>query len=378
MEKFWGIILEMKKRKIIATTLILLGLFALSALASYIFFIYKRIYVPGPTPPLTPIFTPTPTPDPFSPVSILLLGYGGPGHEGGTLSDTMIVAHIVPREKKVFLISIPRDLWVPIPMKNGTKNFKINHAFSIGLDDHRYPDKLPQYSGMPGAGLLSKEMATMVTGLPIQYFVAVNFEGFKNIVDSLGGVVVNIPYSFKDEFYPIKGKENDLCGLTEDQLKMIHATLSGQLLEQQFKCRYETLEFTKGPMLMDGETALKFVRSRHSSVNGSDFGRSIRQQAFLIAVKDKLLRVGSIPKIITIINNISKNLQTDIDFGSMLKFTETGLEISDFEMKTISLNTDNVLDETISPDRQYILIPKSGEEKWDEIHKFIASEIGSE
>ena len=361
------------RKKITVFTLLLLGLFFISVSASYLFFIYKKVYVAPVSPP--PNATPTPTPDPMAPKNILLLGYGGAGHEGGTLTDTMIVAHLIPKEKKVFLISIPRDIWVPIPMKNGTQNFKINHAFSIGVDEKRFPEKLPQYTGIAGAGLLSREMVGLVTGLKIDNFVSVNFEGFKNIVNILGGINIYVPYSFKDEYYPIKGKEDDTCGLTEEQLTAIHATLSGQLLEQEFKCRFETIEFTKGLILMDGETSLKFVRSRHSDINGGDFGRSLRQQAFIVAVKNKLLSFGSFTKLIPVINSISKNTQTDIDIKSALNFVSSNFEIGDFEIKTVTLTTDNVLTDTISSDKQYILIPKAGEGNWDEIHKFISDAI---
>lgn len=364
------------RRKKLIFSLGLVGLFFISVAISYLFFLYKNVYVAPIAQALNPKSTPTPTPDPLAPRNVLLLGYGGAGHEGGTLTDTMIVAHIIPKSKLVYLISIPRDIWVPIPMKNDTKNFKVNHAFSIGIDDKRYPDKLPQYTGISGAGQLSKEMVKLITGLEIHNFISVNFDGFKNIVNTLGTIKVNVPYYFKDEYYPIKGKEDDTCGLTEEQFKAIHATLSGQLLEQEFKCRFETVEFDKGIAEMDGETALKFVRSRHSTINGSDFGRSLRQQAFIIAIKNKLLSFGSITKIIPALNNLSKNTQTDIDLKTALNLvTDNFQEASDFEIKTVSLNTDNVLTETISWDKQYILIPKKGEGQWEDIHKFIQESI---
>lgn len=360
-----------RKRSKVIQTLIFLGLFFISASVSYFFFLYNKVYLDSSfNPPKNS--TPTPTPDPFEPRNVLILGYGGAGHEGGTLTDTMIVAHIIPKQKIVYLISIPRDIWVPIPMKNGTKNFKINHAFSVGIDDKRYPDKLPQYTGVSGAGQLSKEMVKLVTGLQIHNFISVNFDGFKNIVNTLGSINVYVPYSFFDEYYPVKGKEDDTCEFSEEQIVALHATLSGQYLEEAFKCRFETVEFNKGPISMDGETALKFVRSRHSTVNGSDFGRSLRQQAFIVAVKNKLLNLGSFTKMIPVMNNLAKNTQTDIDLKTAFSFiTSNFSDKDDFEFKTLSLNTDNVLKDTISDDRQYILIPKAGEGNWEEIHSFV-------
>src|SRR5689334_10894620 len=93
---------------------------AATSYLSYSFFSLKQAYnqivvTPNPTPVKTAQATPTPTPDPLAPFGVLLLGYRGDGSRGGTLSDTMILAMVAPKAKKVTLVSIPRDLWVPIP-----------------------------------------------------------------------------------------------------------------------------------------------------------------------------------------------------------------------------------------------------------------------
>jgi anionic cell wall polymer biosynthesis LytR-Cps2A-Psr (LCP) family protein len=204
-----------------------------------------------------------------------------------------------------------------------------------------------------------------------------NFDGFKNIVNLLGGASVNVPYSFVDEYYPLKGKEDDVCGKTDEEMKLLHATLSGQLLEKEFKCRFEKIEFKKGSQVMDAETALKFVRSRHSEINGNDFGRSQRQQALIIAVKNQILKVGSIPKIIPLLNNIAKNVQTDIDIKTAINLMADNYQLSDIQIKSISLNTDNVLEESQSEDRQYILIPKGGQDNWKAVYDYIQQNITS-
>jgi LCP family protein required for cell wall assembly len=365
----------MKRSKKIFLGILLLGLFFITAGISYFFFLYSKIYVkPSAKTPLVTT-TPTPTPDPMAPKNILILGYGGAGHDGGSLTDTIIVAHVIPKEKYVILISIPRDIWIPISMKNGPEYFKLNHAFAVALDTKRFPNKLPQYEGISGAGLLAKESVSLVTGLPIDYFVSLNFDGFRNIVNILNGVNVNVPYSFKDEYYPIKGLEEETCGKTDEEMKLLHATLSGQLLESEFKCRFETLEFKKGLLEMDAETALKFVRSRHSDINGGDFGRSIRQQAFITGVKNKLLSFGSITKIIPVINSLAKNVQTDIDVKTAISLMVENYDFSDISIKSISLDTDNVLIDKISEDNQYILVPKEGDENWESIKKYLNSEI---
>lgn len=366
-------------KKTILTILIFAFLFFISALFSYFYRVYKRVVVTdsdvikigNEEPP-----PPTPTPDPLAPKNILILGYAGGDHEGATLTDTIIIAHLIPKEDKVTLVSIPRDIWVPIPTEIGkTEKEKINAAFAIGWDDKKYPNKAPQYQGLAGGGNLAKDSVGLVTGLKIDNYIAINFEGFKNIINILGGVDVNVPYTFEDKFYPIEGKEKDTCGKSEDEFRELEATLSGQLLEQEFICRFETLKFEKGKQTLDAETALKFVRSRHSEVYGGDFGRSLRQQALLVGIKNKILRIGSIPKIVPIINSVSKNIITDIDIKRAIELLTDEGSLKDIEVNTISLNTDNTLQESLTSDRQYILIPKDGEDNWNVIHQYLQKNL---
>ncbi len=361
--------------KIIVNTLFLCGLFFLALSVGYFFTVYKKIVVEKKgSEATTP--APTPTPDPLRIRNILLLGYAGGTHDGATLTDTMILVRIYPKDKKILLLSIPRDLWVPIPIsKNTTQYFKINHAFAIGLDDKKYPDKEDKYTGIYGAGTLARNAVNTVTGITPDNFIAINFSGFKSIVDNLGGVEVNIPYSFEDKYYPIEGLEKETCGRDEAEMKLLTATMSGDLLEKMFTCRYETLKFEKGKTVLDGESALKFVRSRHSDINGNDFGRALRQQAFLVGVKNKLLKTGSIPKIVALINTLSKNVITDIDLKTALKIAGEQETLSDFKVESLTLTTDNVLMESLSTDRQYILISKDGEGNWENVHKYIQENI---
>lgn len=123
--------------------------------------------------------TATPTPDPNRSFSILLMGYGGGIHEGGTLTDSIIIAQFIPKEEKIKLISIPRDLWVPIPIAVGeTKMSKINAAYTIGLDNKRYPNKEIQFTGKAGGGQMSKYVLSQVVGFSIDNFATINFDGF--------------------------------------------------------------------------------------------------------------------------------------------------------------------------------------------------------
>ena len=365
-----------KKRRLFIKLLFLCGLFFIALSVTYFTVIYKNVVVKNPYSSVKTTPAPTPTPDPLRIRNILLLGYAGGDHDGATLTDTIILARIYPKDKKIKLISIPRDIWVPIPVTNeSTQSFKINHAFAIGLDDKKYPDKDNIYKGLFGAGTLARSMVSIVTGIMPENFIAINFNGFKAIVDNLGGVEVNIPFTFEDKYYPIKGLEKDTCGKDDTEMKALQATLSGQLLEEEFTCRFETLKFEKGKTILDGETALKFVRSRHSDINGNDFGRAVRQQAFLVGVKNKLLKTGSIPKLITLVNTLSKNVLTDIDLKTALQIVSEQVTLSDLKIETITLTTDNVLMESQSSDIQFILIPKEGEGNWDGIQKYIQDNI---
>ena len=241
--------------------------------------------------------------DPLASYNILLLGYGGEGHDGGNLTDVMMVANVNPKDKVITLISIPRDIWVELPIRSDIDEyFKINAAHAIGLDDKLYPLKEPIYKGEAGGGNMAKVAASTVIGMPIEYFVSVNFDGFVDGVDKLGGLDVDVPVAFTDNYYPIKGLEIEPCGKSEAEITNLKSVYSGFELEKQYECRYEVLEFQKGVTKMDGDTALKFVRSRHSDQHGGDFARSQRQQVVINAAKEKMLSVGVLELLSTACN----------------------------------------------------------------------------
>jgi polyisoprenyl-teichoic acid--peptidoglycan teichoic acid transferase len=319
---------------------------------------------------------PTPSPDPLRPKNILLMGYGGGVHEGGSLTDTMMVASIIPREKRIVMISVPRDLWIPLPIKGEIiENHKINEAYAIGKNDKQYIEKLDRYKGAEGGGAMAKYAAGFVTGLKIDNYAALNFKGFIRAIDILGGVDVDIPYSFDDEFYPVEGKEDDKCERSDEEVKSMTATMSGDLLYKQFPCRFEYLQFQKGRKNLNGETALKFVRSRHSYVNGSDFGRSIRQQAILKAIKDKIMSPNLIVTFLSLFNNLSKNIETDIKIEVINEMFKINADLLNYKIETIVLNDANVLKQTSNEKGTYILLPKGEEDNWTQINQYINSQI---
>lgn len=337
-----------------------------------------------------------------NPFNILLLGYAGGKHDGSYLTDSMMVIHVNPREKKTLLISLPRDLWVKIPTDKDGSYWKVNAAYAIGLDDVSYSKKPAEFKGEAGGGSLVKKVVANITGLRIDRFVAVDFEGFKKTIDALGGVDIAIDKTFEDPEYPVDGKETDLCGRDEDFKKvekfinnptptpeeMVQLIKEDPKLEEYIKniknnpkvafpCRYETLRFEKGSLHMDGSTALKYVRSRHSLQDGTDFSRSKRQQNLLVAVKQKVLSIDFIPRAIPFFDSLQNDFKTDLSLNDMRLILSQANDFSKYNIKSIALTDDNYLKDSFSDDGQYVLMPKEGNDKWRTIQNWISSNTDS-
>ena len=187
------------------------------------------------------------------------MGIAGGSHEGPNLSDTNIVVNYNFKTNKLTTISIPRDIW------SETLKDKINSAYAYG------EAKKPNGGGF----VLAKAEIEAIVGLPIQYAAVIDFQQFKELIDFLGGIEVDVENSFVDKKFPIDGKENDECNGDET-----------------FACRFETVSFTKGKTVMDGKTTLKFIRSRNAEGDeGTDFAREKRQQKMIDGVKNKLTKL---------------------------------------------------------------------------------------
>ena len=317
--------------------------------------------------------TATPTPDPDADFAFLLLGYAGGNHDGSDLTDTMMVAVVQPKKERIVLISIPRDLWVNLPLSsNGDEYwYKINAAYVLGKDDVKYPDKAIEFTGEAGGGMVAKYVVSKVLGINVDYFGAVDFDGFIKAIDSLGGIAIKVTRSFEDPYYPLTGMENDTCGKTEEEIIALEATVSGWKLEQAYECRFETLNFEAGLVEMDGITALKYARSRHSPTDGGDFNRSRRQKEVIEAVKEKIISIGFLPKIVSLINQLSYHVQTDADLNRIGMWLGRAGEFFDYEVESVSLSTENVLVEGKSQGGQYVLMTVDGLGNWSKIHEFI-------
>lgn len=318
--------------------------------------------------------TPTPTPGP-KPVSMLLLGYGGPDHDGGYLTDTLIQVVIQPEQKRILMITIPRDLSVSVPISESQLwQDKINSAYAIGIDDKTYPNKPEAYKGSKNPGAIAEKLIGDITGFPVQSYVALSFDGFVKAIDTLGGVDVSFTEGFDDYRYPIKGKENDTCGKSDDEVASLSATLKGDQLEEQFPCRFEHVHVEKGKQHLDGTTALKVARSRHSVQTRGDFSRSERQKIIIQAAKEKVFEVGFLPKAVPFFLSLGKDLKTDVDIGFMTSFLPFAQELRSYKIVGIALSDENVLDQGYNERGQYVLVPKEGAGNWSGIQSFISQE----
>lgn len=249
--------------------------------------------------------------------NILLTGNGGSGHSGGGLMDAIIVVHVNVTDKKANIISFPRDFWF--------SGHKINADPSL------------------------KDALTGVTGLAISNFISIDFNSFVKMIDSLESITVDVKKAYTDNFYPVKGKENELCGKLPDEVVNLHTKYSGFELEKQFICRYETISYGVGLNKMSGETALKYVRSRHGD---GDFGRSMRQFEVLKAILQKA-DIASIEKTFSFVT-------TDFNIDSVNNMLSKIGNPLEYAISYLGISDQNVLTQSKSSAGAYILIPKEG------------------
>ena len=258
-------------------------------------------------------------------INILLLGMGGEGHAGAYLTDTIMVLSIDPKNKHVAMLSIPRDLYIYFP-KNGYN--RINTMYWTG-ESNKYP----------GGGLaMSKEAVSDLLDINIHYGVVVDFDGFKDIVDTLGGVTVDVEKDLTDTQYPTP------------------------------KGGYTTFKIKKGVQNMNEDTALKYARSRHST---SDFDRAARQQKLMVAIKDKAFKIETIlspTKIAGLIDALGNHLKTDIQLWEIQRLIELSKDIDSSKVVNKVINGEEGLVKTTMINGMSVVVPISGD--YSEIRNF--------
>ena len=253
--------------------------------------------------------------------NILLTGHGGAGHSGGGLMDAIIIVHVNVTDKKANLISFPRDFWF--------SGHKINADPSL------------------------KDALTGVTGLPISNSISIDFGSFEKMINSLGGITVDVKKAYTDSFYPVRGKENELCGFTNEKIAEVHKLYTNFELEKQFICRYETISYGVGLREMNGSDALKYVRSRHG---GNDFERSRHQFEVLKAILQKA-NVSSITNVFD--GNAGYSfVKTDLTIDGATKMLKEIGNPLEYAISYLGISDENVLTNSKSSAGAYILVPK--------------------
>lgn len=267
----------------------------------------------------TPEMVTTPQPLIDAPDAITFLLLGSDLRSGQSYrTDTIVIAIVRPKDGQVSLISIPRDLWVNIPTVGMQR---INTAYQYG-EIYDYPGG--------GSGLL-KDTILFNLGLQIDHTALVDFDGFRSIVDTLGGIDVPVfcPYTDWRLIDPTYDPEN------ENNWAL----------------------FTAGPGLvhMDGDYALWYARSRKKS---NDFDRGRRQQEVLRSLYAQALRTNTLSSIPQLYNDFSTTIQTDLGLGDILQFAPLALHLNNADIRGYYIAGDLVTS-WITPGGAYVLLPNT-------------------
>ncbi|MDO8241123.1 MAG: LCP family protein [Candidatus Moranbacteria bacterium] len=267
-------------------------------------------------------------------VNIALLGMRGEGVAGGgLLADTIMVVSIRPVDNKISMISVPRDLYVTVP---GTQDQqKINAV-------HAYGEQKGKGQGMQDM----KKILSEVTGLNVAYAASINFEGFKKLVDNIGGITFHLDAPFS-ETMQFRGLEQRCDAITYTvpsgnvetkriqrkngtyyaNPKVYPLCYAKEIKKEELECGGD-FALPAGDVTLNGDQALCLSRSR---VTSSDFERAKRQQLIIQAIKDKLLSAGTLTdfaKLNKILNDLGDNTRTDMQAWEMKRFYDLYLTMN--------------------------------------------------
>jgi LCP family protein required for cell wall assembly len=227
---------------------------------------------------------------------------------------------------------------VQVPPQSGSYG-KLNTAYENGLaNGYNGISASPAAGGAEAARKVSD-----VTGMPVQYWLTINFDGFRGLVDALGGVDINVPVGWT---------ATNLGG---------GSTASN------------TATFKAGLQHMDGERALQYARARYitsPASEGSDFARSRRQLLLIHAIIDKARSLGAIPELPGVMNALQQTLYTNLSLADLMLLS-TNVDINHAAL--VGLSNDNVLVNAVSDDGQDILEPANGD--WGVIQRYISAHL---
>lgn len=271
--------------------------------------------------------------------NVLILGKGGEENDAPDLTDTIIFTSI-SHDGGITMISLPRDIWIP------ALRAKLNSTYYWGNQQE------------DGGGLvLAKSTVEEIVGEPVHYGIVIDFSAFRHAVDVIGGIEVQVEDAFTDERYPILGKENDECGG-----------------DPEYACRYETVRFEKGAQVMDGETALKFVRSRNAEGDeGTDIARAKRQQKVISAIQSKIFSpsvIFSPSKVKELFEIAKENIETDISPAAGAIIARRAIQ-SKGDVNSYVLDGEFLENPPTSPRYDNLYVFVSIAEDWSEVHEWI-------
>ncbi|HEX8226358.1 MAG TPA: LCP family protein [Candidatus Saccharimonadales bacterium] len=280
-------------------------------------------------------------------INIMLLGVGGAAHSGGDLTDTIMIASVDPINNQAVLFSVPRDLWVKMP-NNFISNYqKINAAYESG----KYKFLGQQQSGNGNkqainAGFQAADSTVeRVMGVPIHYNILVDFQAFRQAIDTVGGVKIDVKEQLRD---PTMAWENG----------------------------WNPVLAPVGVNHFDGKKALNYVRSRETS---SDFARSQRQREVMVALKDKVMNMGTLSnpvKLSNLLSNFGDNVQTDISISDMTRMSTIMKKIPNNQIQSVGLADEpNNFLASGNVNGMSVLQPKAGLEDYTKIQTFVRSKL---
>ncbi len=245
-------------------------------------------------------------------VNILLLGIDKRPDEQFSRTDTMILVTVDPNLKTAGMLSIPRDLWVAIP---GYSEDRINKAYYFGDRD-----------GYPGGGpALAMKTVQYNLGVPIHFYSQIDFDGFRQIVDTLDGIEVYVPETIDDPSYP----DNNYG--------------------------FDPFYIEAGPHTLDGYNALRYARTR--ATPGSDFSRARRQQQVLLSLRDKALQLGIIPKIPELWNTMAGTVKTDLQLVDIIELAQLADVLDPESIQSAVIDTSYTVDYIVPETGAQVLLP---------------------
>ena len=267
-------------------------------------------------------------------VNLLLLGYGGAENDAPWLTDSIMVVSIDPLSRRVLEASVPRDLYVQIDAWQDGRRYdeKINAAFVVGNDPASFGGALkPAFQGKDGAGHLVESTVSRLTGITFDRYAAVDFKAFREVVNALGGITVQMSGPLDDCHYP-----NYANGYLNNGVPPGWPCPPGS-----------GIHFAAGTYSVNGEQALEIARSRDAiePEQASDFGRARRQQMVVAAIRQKATSAGAIWKVPQLMEALQNDFKTDMDLNDIKALYDFGTKLSDSSFIRLAITDQDLVDD---------------------------------